>query len=354
MADPKPYVPLAQRQLQYQAEIADAGTRIKQMIVGAAKGVTTDLPGLVLDFVDKLANDPGPKDGRSSQIFEKLTGIQSTGSTQEQLGGMINPGTAAKAMIVGAFTAVKAGKVSKAHALTSVDLANDLESRAFQYNAGGAFRDKDGMLKATLSDAKAILNEAGYTRAMEGNSIVRLDEVLKHEELYNLYPDLAGLKVEAALPGYGGRYIPSLGIIEVQKGLEKDPDRIRSVLLHELQHSVQETEGFGRGGTSARFRKYSQDVETKLEAKTQSRDPATRDAASRLLEKINDDKLQAYHKYSELPGEKEARFTEATRNLSEEQLAKYVQKLLNTGVTPQSYIGHEPPNGLLIKSLTTP
>lgn len=77
---------------------------------------------------------------------------------------------------------------------------------------------------------------------------------LNHPEMYAAYPDLAGVNVNEKSFGIGarehGQYRSGLGVdrpdIDVSWAA---PDK-RSTLLHEFQHGIQETEGFGRGTNS--------------------------------------------------------------------------------------------------------
>jgi hypothetical protein len=74
-----------------------------------------------------------------------------------------------------------------------------------------------------------------------------LDEVLFHPKLYAAYPDLRSVRfkfVDGA--AYDGQYLPATDSIAVV--LDADEAEALSVTMHEVQHAIQEREGFAKGG----------------------------------------------------------------------------------------------------------
>ena len=87
-----------------------------------------------------------------------------------------------------------------------------------------------------------------------------LGEVLVHDELFYQYPDLANQKIiiDEALANSStrGYYNSNTKILAISPDLlpenakiGEDPDQLRKTLLHEIQHVIQEEEGFA-GGTN--------------------------------------------------------------------------------------------------------
>lgn len=80
----------------------------------------------------------------------------------------------------------------------------------------------------------------------------RVGDILEHPELFEAYPDLAKLEVlqvPASTPYKGS--LSRLGeqgtpFIKLRENLSAD--EARSTLMHELQHAIQEKEGFATGG----------------------------------------------------------------------------------------------------------
>ena len=109
------------------------------------------------------------------------------------------------------------------------------------YAQTGWFIGPDGKWKHEVSDVKSKLQVnpkrgATYTAA----------EVLKHPQLWENYPQLADLPVtfERLPPNVAGASRPEGLVIATGRPKEK----VHSTMLHELQHNVQDVEGFGRGG----------------------------------------------------------------------------------------------------------
>lgn len=92
-----------------------------------------------------------------------------------------------------------------------------------------------------------------------GTIAPQLDSVFRHEELYRAYPELKRMSVIFESPrqheqmmahlgsDYGGYYSPETSSIVLSPSVALDPEKGRSVILHELQHAVQEIEGAPRG-----------------------------------------------------------------------------------------------------------
>ena len=87
----------------------------------------------------------------------------------------------------------------------------------------------------------------------------RLDEILKHDELYNYYPALARIKVRFGElePGVRGSYNQKSNTITLSDTLRNSyvaQTTLRKTLLHEVQHAIQSIEGFARGSSDEEWR----------------------------------------------------------------------------------------------------
>lgn len=74
-----------------------------------------------------------------------------------------------------------------------------------------------------------------------------LDEIVKHDKLFESYPELRNVKVrfEADIGNREGTY--KNGEIVLRAGLKLEPEKLKRTLIHEIQHIIQEQEGFARG-----------------------------------------------------------------------------------------------------------
>lgn len=113
----------------------------------------------------------------------------------------------------------------------------------------GWFQDQTGDWKFEISDHKASLYQD-----KDGTWKFR------HRELERAYPELKDMRVET-IPEYTplgeventlGDYSPSLNRARInERVLRDDPKKALKVLLHELQHAVQDREGFSPGTAQA-------------------------------------------------------------------------------------------------------
>jgi len=87
------------------------------------------------------------------------------------------------------------------------------------------------------------------SKVSDGDAHV-LSHVLKHPELFDAYPSLLNTRVhfEENTHAYRGKLDPNTDVITL--AITGDEQQMLSTLLHEIQHAIQEKEGFGKGGNS--------------------------------------------------------------------------------------------------------
>ncbi len=120
----------------------------------------------------------------------------------------------------------------------------------------GQYKDLDN---AALSYADARLAELRSQAATQP-----LSQVLSHDSLYAAYPHLKEIPVaKENLGGIGGSY--NQGRITYGNAPLGSQFDNRSVLSHELQHAVQDAEGFARGGAPGMvdYRRLAGEVEAR-------------------------------------------------------------------------------------------
>lgn len=248
---------------------------VKNFFTGMAKAVTTDLPGFLMDFADKLVGDTasfGEKD-RSAQLFEKMTGIKTksgSGGVDEFLGGMIDPISAigaAKAVILPAVL-VNAEKYGDA-----IDASIKGMRGPELWKNFGVFPDPiTGELKSVLPDTSANFTSTALKAPTEGYKSLRIEanptrvstldqtafdakdlsKILDHPELFAAVPDLAAVQVRPSILSNAlGSYDPTKDTIRLMGG--REPNDIFSTLLHEVQHSIQKRAGTQGGGNTGMF-----------------------------------------------------------------------------------------------------
>jgi hypothetical protein len=108
----------------------------------------------------------------------------------------------------------------------------------------------DKMERAEISDAGAKMK---FTPIESPTEWLKLGDVLDHTELFNAYPKFRDMPVR--MNRKQSHYNPEWNAIEIA---DSDPGKLSSdrgefwnltTLLHEIQHAIQEKEGFARGGS---------------------------------------------------------------------------------------------------------
>jgi hypothetical protein len=84
---------------------------------------------------------------------------------------------------------------------------------------------------------------------------VTLQDLLHHTELYKNYPRSKNITIvrDRDPKGPEGSYNSQENTITIKGTLK--PEKVKSVLLHEIQHAIQHREGFARGGNADMFKK---------------------------------------------------------------------------------------------------
>ncbi|MBQ9721052.1 MAG: hypothetical protein IJV64_10215, partial [Oscillospiraceae bacterium] len=112
----------------------------------------------------------------------------------------------------------------------------------------GLHRSMDGQWRAEIDDSNARYLDSD----LRGRT---LGEVLDHEELYRIYPWLRDIEVEHTMFGTSA-YDPATDRIMLNDmqiaGASKSEKR--ALVLHEVQHAIQEHEGFARGSSEGYWR----------------------------------------------------------------------------------------------------
>ena len=170
-------------------------------------------------------------------------------------GGM--PAQMLQDLAQGTRSQVFIGSKSKAWDKSAAEMAKDLEKKGEApetiWQATGTFKSPDGKWRQEVSDQNMQLRTGSYGKDIRGNPINyqvtegNASQVLAHPELYNAYPFLKKVNTEigirpktAGSAEYGdeGRFIEAFGPTD---------DEIKSALIHEMQHQIQNREGMASG-----------------------------------------------------------------------------------------------------------
>jgi hypothetical protein len=212
-------------------------------------------------FADKEAQEEAAKPGIARKWAESVVGlprdVYRSGSPDvgpgEGLGYAMNalsPGMAAAPKnALGIFGGRNATKYPRSMEPVAEFMEKGGVSRDKIWEATGLERGKDKQWRFEIDDSKA-----GWRAGLSidpGDSFGTVGRSFDHPELYENYPTLGRADFARVNGGenygtyYGGDY-PSIEL-NVNRSLPEQ----RSTMLHELQHGVQDIEGFARGGNTS-------------------------------------------------------------------------------------------------------
>lgn len=121
------------------------------------------------------------------------------------------------------------------------------------------FQDPNGKWLFEISDSDAELVP------LEKNKTYKLEEILKHNDLYEAYPELKNIKIKTkdiknGKNGeiYSGEYNTLTKTITLNNKFvdPKYSEYVRSTILHEVQHRIQAIEGLEKGDVGKNLIKY--------------------------------------------------------------------------------------------------
>lgn len=142
----------------------------------------------------------------------------------------------------------------------------------------GWFKGDDKKWRYEISDKDASLNEISELKTEEeivdGKLIkwVKLGELLNHDKLYKAYPQLVNIDVALGDGGDGVKAFTVKGKIGLNTSILKEPRETISSLMHEIQHLIQNKEGFASGGSSSVYKEDYRKLSGEIEARnTQAR-----------------------------------------------------------------------------------
>lgn len=168
-----------------------------------------------------------------------------------------------------------------------------------------------------------------------------LGGTLEHEQLYKMYPELSDMPVHfmptERMKGAYAAYSPTHDRITLSDQLS--PEKARSSALHEIQHAIQEREGFAVGGNQRDFAKIVDEANQQIttlnnqmsdivklmdDANISRQDKAVlqsqyEDLMNQKLSLVKNAQIDPMEAYGNLMGEAEARLTQRRMDLGPRQ-----------------------------------
>lgn len=232
---------------------AKLATKLVQKVSdGKIPTVLDEKPAGTTDwFLEKFAPAPADEGEAAAQFAGTFAspspqGIaRNVGSMTSKIFAGINSKTADKAKMMRAMRLEQEGLPrEEIHAQTGWFRGPDKKWRYeiddSEATAWGFAKD-DKSMKAAGAPAESMKYEI-----IRREGSLRYPDVLKHDKLYEAYPDLKkGFANTIPSGGDMRGQMDQFGTISVADNLR--PKEVRSTFLHELQHRIQQEEGFTRG-----------------------------------------------------------------------------------------------------------
>ena len=101
--------------------------------------------------------------------------------------------------------------------------------------------------------------------------MTRLSDYIKHDELFQNYPQLrkTGLVFRPLPEGTRGTYSPEQDVITISEDLRHAPE---DTLIHEIQHAIQKAEGFAKGSSPEYWKQQRADITETIRAARENLD----------------------------------------------------------------------------------
>lgn len=321
----------------------ELAANLKDLLRGFALGNTTDLAGFPVDAIGsalRTAGIPVPEKAVGGSDWLRAMLDQkpaSEDSAAALLGSLIGvPDPQSLAALGGIMIGPKAAGFNKEgqalfEAWAKDNKAADPEFKKALFEQYRQFQSPgDGKLRQEISDEAARLK---IEQGAEGQYL--LADVLDHPELFKAYPEMANLRVSATPSGQfdlNAFYDPGNLFRDEVIGFNPNAVGAEGILLHEVQHAIQNKEGFARGGATENFK-----------AGVKAFDEAKAAAKGRIPDTRLADIL-----YKRLAGEAEARLTQGRRMLTSEERLGALPYLFD----PQGFGYDVPLEKLILRSKT--
>ena len=208
----------------------------------------------------------------------------------------------------------------------------------------GTWKGPDNKWRQEISDEASRMTEKVHSDITSKHFFYDpMSDALKHEQLFQAYPELRNIKTTVT-----AQEQPKGSFSVLRNEIEASgPSSLaqRSTALHELQHAIQQKEGFARGGSPSNMITELENIAKQKRQESQSlfRESSANDpldptrlvkpgarAKGLQLEKeareLEEKALLAFHSgqarfdlYRQLAGEAEARATQKRRNLTDQE-----------------------------------
>jgi len=310
-----------------------------------AQGLATGIAGAPVDLANMAMQPFGIGSerpiGGSNHLAELLNA--DTRSAPYQIGTMLPVSPTDMVYGLPLLAGIFAGKSAKTADLSKLMKAEELRAAGVPDEkiwgeTGWTFGFPDKKPRFEIPDDAAVMAEDA-PRQLAQNAGRSQSDIFSHDQLYDAYPESANLWTGRMPSEYGGAYTGGvMGKSDmISLGMPKkniDLQEVKGTNLHELQHAIQQREGFARGGSPEGMtyaglkQKQGAIVQKMLDDFRAGKDTSVLEkelsGVDSLIHEYQTTGTSDFDLYKRLAGEAEARLTQARMNLTPEQrLAQY-------------------------------
>ena len=307
----------------------------------SGKFIDIGTPGIIKDFVTNLGNIVTSvrlgEDADPEQVSQLAMDVGTGG-----LGGaaLTKAGADLAGYTTGMF--VPARKVAPELAQKADDMRMVGKTDKKVFSETGIHKGAEGIDKLEIPDGNAKIKKqySGTAKGIQNNIKafqVPVEEVLDHPVLYKAYPEIKDVKItfnaddpifKTNVEGGGrvvGMYKPDLKEIVVNPLPMPSAQQKKEFILHELQHAVQEREGFALGSNPRKEATRLQNTLTSLlKQKDKARERNDYEAVKELDLKIDQVRMiSPKESYRRQAGEVESRLVEQRSGLKPSRNKNY-------------------------------
>ncbi len=237
----------------------EVGQDMMDIGTGMATGIQEDPTGFMLDMVPGVSNVRSFMD--SNALYEQATKLDKSG---DQIGAakarslasfsmtdVFNPVPGSRTAIKGIIAGKKAQRAPEKLSDNRLDILEETPDSAVEqelFKEKGSFVGANGERQFEIDTSPAQVDMGEVSMMMAYQSTKNLNKVLDFPELFENYPQLAGVKVELGSGNFTAQYLPSENKITLNP-FDLDPNNkvgFTSAILHETQHAVQNIEDYLR------------------------------------------------------------------------------------------------------------
>lgn len=186
--------------------------------------------------------------GAMAKVAPKVFQAEQAAIQNANIAGPLSDGKfAAQRGVFGGLSAKTADKAKLSQAEQMLSKGVD---PAQVWKETGWGRGPDGKWRFEIDDTRSGMRLTGPKFGIDDGPYNKLGETLDHREAFKAYPDSKGISVTYSDAASGGSYANPRSWAEyIDLPQQAGPSVQRSTTLHELQHAIQQREGFARGGS---------------------------------------------------------------------------------------------------------